>query len=112
MYSNYGIDIYDPQNEFFNDICYPYAEDSDMLLSERRIKYYQNVSLCESNCIYEGIDYDKQLFYGRTQYDAPEVDCKVYFSSDFAVDIGEMYKVKIDKVKDMDCFGKTIIQED
>ena len=75
-------------------------------------KYLKNRVGKVFDVIYEGIDYDKQLFYGRTQYDAPDVDCKVYFSSDFAVDIGEMYKVKIDKVKDMDCFGKTIIQED
>ena len=75
-------------------------------------KYLKNRVGKVFDVIYEGIDYDKQLFYGRTQYDAPDVDCKVYFSSDFAVDIGGMYKVKIDKVKDMDCFGKTIIQED
>lgn len=75
-------------------------------------KYLKNRVGKVFEVIYEGIDYDKQLFYGRTQYDAPDVDCKVYFSSDFAVDIGGMYKVKIDKVKDMDCFGKTIIQED
>ena len=58
--------------------------------------------------IYEGIDYDKQMFVGRTQYDAPDVDCKVYFYSDFPVDIGGIYKVQITDAKSMDCYGKTV----
>lgn len=58
--------------------------------------------------IYEGIDYDKQMFVGRTQYDAPDVDCKVYFYSDFPVDIGGIYKVQITDAKSMDSYGKTV----
>ena len=30
----------------------------------------------------DGIDYDRQSFYGHTEYDAPDVDKKVYFTSD------------------------------
>lgn len=55
--------------------------------------------------IYEGIDYDLQMFYGRTQYDAPEIDTKVYFTADVPLDIGKIYKVKIDEVDGDDCFG-------
>ena len=45
--------------------------------------------------IYEGIDYDKQCFVGRTQYQAPEVDTKVYFTADDIVEIGTYYDVNI-----------------
>ena len=45
--------------------------------------------------IYEGIDYDKQCFVGRTQYQAPDIDTKVYFTSDDIVEIGKYYDVKI-----------------
>ena len=58
--------------------------------------------------IYEGIDYDKQMFYGRSKSDAPEIDTKVYFTAQNLVDVGSIYKVKIDKVKDLDYFGKVV----
>lgn len=45
--------------------------------------------------IYEGIDYTKGCFVGRNQYNAPQIDTKVYFTSDFPLDIGEYYDVKI-----------------
>lgn len=45
--------------------------------------------------IYEGIDYNKGLFYGRSEYNAPEIDTKVYFTSGFPLDIGEYYDVTI-----------------
>lgn len=55
--------------------------------------------------IYEGIDYNLQMFYGRTQYDAPEIDTKVYFTADVPLDIGKIYKVKIDEIDSGDYFG-------
>ena len=55
--------------------------------------------------IYEGIDYDLQLFYGRSKYDAPEIDTKVYFTADVPLDIGKIYKVKIDEIDSGDYFG-------
>lgn len=56
--------------------------------------------------IYEGIDYDLQLFYGRSIYDAPEIDTKVYFYADKPVEIGKIYKVKLQDVDGIDYFGK------
>ena len=55
--------------------------------------------------IYEGIDYKKQCFYGRTEYNAPDIDTLVYFTSDFPLEIGRVYKVKIDKT-DFNLYGK------
>ncbi len=55
---------------------------------------------------YEGIDYDKQLFFGRTMYQTPEADNLVYFKSPVAIDIGKVYKVKIKKVKGYDFLGE------
>lgn len=45
--------------------------------------------------IYEEIDYDRQMFVGRTEYNAPDIDTKVYFTSETPLDIGNIYKVKI-----------------
>jgi len=45
--------------------------------------------------IYESIDYKRCLFVGRNSQNSPEIDTKVYFTSDFPVDVGEYYEVKI-----------------
>ena len=55
---------------------------------------------------YEGIDYDKQLFFGRTMYQTPEADTLVFFKSSYAIDIGKIYKVRIKKVKGYDFLGE------
>lgn len=44
---------------------------------------------------YEGIDVRRKLFYGRTPYNAPEIDTKVYFTSERPVDIGQRYAVRM-----------------
>ena len=57
-YSDEGIDVFDKEDSFFNDICYPYQIDGiDIPLSERRNQLYQNFSLCEDDCKYEGVNF-------------------------------------------------------
>ena len=58
------------------------------------------------NVCYEGIDYDKQLFFGRSMYQTPEADTLVYFRSSYPIDIGKVYKVKIKKIKGYDFLGE------
>ena len=55
---------------------------------------------------YEGIDYDRQLFFGRSIYQTPEADTLVFFKSKKPIDIGKFYKVKITKVKGYDLQGE------
>ena len=55
---------------------------------------------------YEGIDYKKQLFFGRSQYQTPEADTLVFFKSKHPVEIGRYYKVKITKVRGYDLQGE------
>ena len=57
--------------------------------------------------LYEDIDYNKNMFVGRTQYNAPEVDSVVYFRGDF-VDVGEFYDVKITDVAGYDLIGELV----
>lgn len=45
--------------------------------------------------LYEGIDYKRKMFFGRTERNAPDIDTKVYFTADMPLDIGEYYDVKI-----------------
>ena len=61
-YSKLGIDIFNINSSFFNDICYPYSEDnSDMILKDRISNIYQNYSVCDDNCNYDKFDLEALL---------------------------------------------------
>ena len=54
--NQYGFDIFDKNNSFYNDICTPFTSDdgTDMLLSDRQTNYYnESLTLCETSCIYQ-----------------------------------------------------------
>ena len=59
-FQNMGIDVFDLNDDFFNDICYPYFDknNSDMILKDRVSDIYQNYSLCEKECEYELFNID------------------------------------------------------
>ena len=51
--------MYDPNNEYYTDQCYPSTTDSgtDILISDRQNEYNSNnMSLCENNCTLNGYD--------------------------------------------------------
>ena len=61
-----GIDIFNLEDKFFNDICYPYADEetqSDMILSDRVSDIYQNYSICDDDCEYNSFNLDKMSAY-------------------------------------------------
>ncbi|MDR2090066.1 MAG: 30S ribosomal protein S12 methylthiotransferase RimO [Clostridiales bacterium] len=45
--------------------------------------------------LYEGIDAEKGLLFGRNQFNAPEIDSLVYLDSKIPLDIGRFYTVEI-----------------
>lgn len=57
--------------------------------------------------IYEGIDYGRQLFYGRSEYSAPDIDTYVYFGADFPLEVGKIYDVNITET-DFNLYGKAV----
>jgi len=60
IYSELGIDIFNINDSFFNDICEPYSEaDNDLILEDRIKDIYQNYSLCDEGCTYDKIDFDQ-----------------------------------------------------
>lgn len=58
----------------------------------RNHKKYKNTS---QKVIYEGIDYELDAFYGRNEFNAPDVDTKVFFIADKPLNVGEIYDVNI-----------------
>ena len=59
-YANNGIDIFDPNDKYFNSICHEYNNNDgkDIAISDRIADIYKNVIFCEKGCSYEGINYD------------------------------------------------------
>lgn len=65
-------------------------------IAEKNKKQQMRKSIGQTaEVIYEGIDYDLQMFYGRTQYQAPEIDNLVLFKSRELVKIGQFYNITI-----------------
>jgi ribosomal protein S12 methylthiotransferase len=60
--------------------------------------------------LYEDIDFDKNMFVGRTEYNAPEIDSRVYFTGGFA-DAGREYDVLITGYNDYDLTGEMATNE-
>ena len=57
-YSDLGIDFSDPNSEFFNSQCFLFTSDNgkDVPLADRRKYFFNNVKICEDNCVFIGID--------------------------------------------------------
>ena len=54
-----GYDLYNSQDDFYNDICTPYdtGNGTDIILSDRKkYLYNDNIPFCEDNCKYNEID--------------------------------------------------------
>jgi ribosomal protein S12 methylthiotransferase len=58
--------------------------------------------------LYEDIDYDKGLFFGRAAFQAPDIDNLVLFSADFAPEVGEFYEVEITGSSGIDLVGRAV----
>jgi ribosomal protein S12 methylthiotransferase len=54
----------------------------------------------------DGIDYDKNCFVGRAYFNAPDIDGKVYFHAERAVQ-GQYYEVVVSRCDDYDLYAQT-----
>ena len=54
----------------------------------------------------DGIDYEKSCFIGRAEFNAPDIDGRVYFHSMDAMQ-GKRYKVLIEGADEYDLYGCT-----
>ncbi len=62
----------------------------------------------------EGYDEVKKLYFGRSQWDAPQIDNTVYVYPDENLDyncLGEIISVKIEKSKSYDLFGHGVFDD-
>ena len=74
---------HDPKSEYFNNICYTYTSEkgTDISINDRRKDFIKNnMSLCESNCDFEGYD----IYYKKASCEC-EVKIKFTFISDIVI---------------------------
>ena len=59
-FSEQGIDIFNANDDFFNDICQDFGNinGKDIIINDRRNDIYQNAKFCQKGCSYSGIDYE------------------------------------------------------
>lgn len=56
----------------------------------------------------DGVDYDRQCFYGHTERQTPVVDSVTYFESDGVIRTGEFYDVRITGYDGIDLIGRIL----
>ena len=120
--SSQGIDVFNAEDDFFNDICHPFdnPNGTDIILKDRRNDIYQNASFCQNGCSYSGVNYDlmaancicdSSSFLGNeennTNINIKEDDEKVSFKSladsfisnllSFNLDVIKCYNLVFDK---------------
>ena len=58
--------------------------------------------------VVEGYDESNESYYGRSAADAPDIDGKVYFTSDKELKVGDYVDIKITKNLDYDLIGVVV----
>jgi ribosomal protein S12 methylthiotransferase len=79
------------------------------MLRQLEISLEHNISKIgkKLEVITEGRD-DEGAYYGRSRYDAPEIDNAVLFTSDRKCKIGDIINVKITDAFDYDLVGREV----
>ena len=65
----------------------------------------------EFEAVVEGFDRFGECYFGRTPNDAPDIDGKVFFTSETPLKIGDYVKIKITDTLDYDLIGEVIADE-
>ena len=72
-------------------------------ISSNRLKGYIGQKI---QVLCDGVDYDKNCFVGRAYFNAPDIDGKVYFNAEEAMQ-GKWYEVFVTDSDAYDLYGKT-----
>ena len=62
-FNELGINVFNIEDDFFNDLCYPYSNENntDLILKDRIKDIYQNYSMCDSNCDFQEINTETMM---------------------------------------------------
>ncbi len=103
-----GTPAFDFENQVDDEIKEQRAEvimDRQALISEELTSRFIGKT---EDVLVEGYDGYIKMFFGRTRYDAPDVDGKVFFTSNKKPSQGDIVKVKITDTLEYDLCGEEI----
>ncbi len=87
------------------------AHRADIIMEQQLERSYDNNKKLmdkELEAVVEGYDRFGECFFGRTALDAPDIDGKVFFTSEKPLTIGDYVKIKITDTLDYDLIGEVI----
>ena len=90
------------------------AHRADIIMEQQlEISSENNKKLMDSEleAVVEGYDRFGECFFGRTALDAPDIDGKVFFTSEKPLAIGDYVKIRITDTLDYDLIGEVIENE-
>ena len=77
-----------------------------MTAQQRVVDEYNEKMLGQTlEVVVEGFDRYGECYFGRSKYDAPDIDGKVFFASDRPLTIGDFVNVEITEAMDYDLMG-------
>lgn len=87
---------------------------ADIIMEQQLlISYEKNQELldAELDAVVEGFDRFGECWFGRTKLDAPDIDGKVFFTSEKPLEIGRYVRIRITDTLDYDLIGEVIDYE-
>lgn len=96
------------ENQIDEDVA---AHRADIIMEQQLERSYDNnkkLMNSELEAVVEGYDRFGECFFGRTALDAPDIDGKVFFTSEKPLKIGDYVKIKITDTLDYDLIGEVI----
>ncbi|MBQ8338103.1 MAG: 30S ribosomal protein S12 methylthiotransferase RimO [Oscillospiraceae bacterium] len=80
-----------------------------MTAQQRVVDEYNEKMLGQTvEVVVEGFDRYGECYFGRSKYDAPDIDGKVFFASDKPLRIGDFVNVEITEAMDYDLMGQRV----
>ncbi len=103
-----GTKAYDFENQVDEAVS---AHRADIIMEQQMLISAENNEKLmgkELTAVVEGFDKFGECYFGRTEADAPDIDGKVFFSSDEPLEIGDFVTIKITDTLDYDLIGDVI----
>lgn len=90
------------------------AHRADIIMEQQTLiscENNQNLLDKELEAVVEGFDRFGECWFGRTRADAPDIDGKVFFTSENHLEIGDYVRIRITETLDYDLIGEVISNE-
>lgn len=82
-------------------------EQQTLISCEKNLEFFDK----ELEAVVEGFDRFGECWFGRTRADAPDIDGKVFFTSENHLEIGDYVRIRITDTLDYDLIGEVIEDE-